>query len=37
MTPDQEWHWGEGNKFAMEAMKALLWSARSLQCDHSAF
>src|SRR5229473_6610114 len=24
MTPDQQWHWGEGNKFAMEAMKALL-------------
>jgi hypothetical protein len=25
VTPDQQqWHWGEGNKFAMEAMKALL-------------
>jgi hypothetical protein len=25
VTPDQQqWHWGEGNKYAMEAMKALL-------------
>ena len=24
MTPDEQWHWGEGNKYAMEAMKALL-------------
>jgi hypothetical protein len=25
-TPEeQRWHWGEGNKYALEAMKALLW------------
>jgi hypothetical protein len=24
MTPDQQWHWGEGNKYAMEGMKAML-------------
>jgi hypothetical protein len=25
-TPEeQRWHWGEGNKYAFEAMKALLW------------
>lgn len=25
VTPDeQKWHWGEGNKYSMEAMKALL-------------
>lgn len=24
MTPDQEWHWGEGTKYAIEGMKALL-------------
>jgi hypothetical protein len=24
MTPDQEWHWGEGNTYAIEGMKALL-------------
>jgi hypothetical protein len=29
MTPptpeEQRWHWGEGNKYALEAMKSLLW------------
>ena len=25
-TPEeQRWHWSEGNKYALEAMKALLW------------
>jgi hypothetical protein len=24
MTPDQQWHWGEGTKYAIEGMKALL-------------
>jgi hypothetical protein len=24
MTPDQQWHWQEGNKYALECMKALL-------------
>jgi hypothetical protein len=25
-TPEeQRWHWAEGNKYALEAMKALLW------------
>jgi hypothetical protein len=22
---EQRWHWAEGNKYALEAMKALLW------------
>ena len=26
MTPEeQQWHWAEGNKYALECMKALLW------------
>jgi hypothetical protein len=26
MTPEQQqWHWQEGNKYALECMKALLW------------
>jgi hypothetical protein len=26
MAPqDQQWHWAEGNKYALECMKALLW------------
>jgi hypothetical protein len=26
MAPDQQqWHWQEGNKYALECMKALLW------------
>ena len=24
MTLDQQWHWGEGNKYAIEAVKVLL-------------
>jgi uncharacterized membrane protein YidH (DUF202 family) len=24
MTPDQQWHWGEGTKYAIEGMKSLL-------------